>query len=142
MNSNQRANQKAIEKYRKELEAMVGEIRTIDEKILNRAMNEGLKQVKQLTPAGVYKNRTGGTLRRNWSRTRVFKTQTYVTATLYNNTGYALYVNYGHRVVNKNGETIGWVNGKFMLEKSLYRIEKTLEREFRKEIERINKQYD
>lgn len=142
MNSNQRANQKAIEKYRKELEAMVGEIRTIDEKILNRAMNEGLKQVKRLTPVGVYKNRTGGTLRRNWSRTRVFKTQTYVTATLYNNTEYALYVNYGHRVVNKNGETIGWVNGKFMLEKSIYRIEKTLEREFRKEIERINKQYD
>lgn len=142
MNSNQRVNQKAIEKYRKELKAMVGDIRMVDEKILNRAMNEGLRQVKQLTPVGVYKNRTGGTLRRKWSRTRVFKTQTYVTATLYNNTEYALYVNYGHRVVNKNGETIGWVNGKFMLEKSLYRIEKTLEREFRKEIERINKQYD
>lgn len=142
MSMNRKLNEKAINQFRKELEAMVDDIREVDESVLNKAINEGIRTVKQLTPVGVYKDRTGGTLRRNWSRTKVFKTSTYVTATMYNNTEYAPYVNYGHRVVNKSGETIGWVRGRFFLEKAIYKMERSMTREFKKEIERVNSKHD
>lgn len=138
MSMNRKLNEKAINQFRKELEAMGNDIREVDERVLNRAMSEGIRVVKQLTPVGVYKDRVGGTLRRNWFRTKVFKTRAYVTATMYNNTEYAPYVNYGHRIVNKNGETIGWVRGRFFLEKAIYKIERSMTREFKKEIERVN----
>lgn len=157
MNSNQRANQAAIKQFRKELEAMVDDIKEVDKVVLNRAMGEGLRAVKPLTPVGVYPShvsfdtadgkhvefdvikRTGGALRREWRRTRVFKSGNGVKAKLYNNVEYASYVNYGHRIVNKSGETIGWVNGKFFLEKAIYKIDKAIEREFRREVERVNR---
>lgn len=138
---NRQFNQKAVNQFRKELEAMMDDIKGVDEKVLNRAMNEGMRAVKLLTPVGVYKDRTGGALRRNWSRTRVFRTSTYVTVTLYNNTEYGPYVNYGHRVVNKSGETIGWVKGRFFLEKAIYKMERSMIREFKKEIERVNSKH-
>lgn len=142
MNSNQKANQIAIKKYRKEIEAMIGEICEVDIRVLNKALNVGLRDVKQLTPVGVYKDRTGGTLRREWHIIKAKKLGSTVQGHLYNNTEYAQYVNYGHRVVNRSRETIGWVTGRFMLEKATYRIDKTIEEEFRKEIERVNRKYD
>ena len=40
--SNYRRNKAAIDKYRKELKSMMGDINGIDVKILNRAVNEGV----------------------------------------------------------------------------------------------------
>ena len=81
-------------------------------------------------------------MRREWRRTRTFKTKTYVSATLYNNVEYASFVNYGHRVVNRHGETIGWVNGKFMLQKASLKIERAIEGELVREINRIEKTHN
>lgn len=188
---NKQFNQKAINQFRKELEAMVDDIKEVDKIILNRAMNEGLRVVKQLTPVGQYKDakvykrnnakkgikagdvvkrdgktvysnkkavsfktndgknvsftakvsKVGGTLRRSWKITKAKKKGGGVQASLYNNTEYAPYVNYGHRIVNRSGETVGWVKGRFFLEKAIYKIERSMLREFKKEIERVNKEH-
>jgi hypothetical protein len=59
-----------------------------------------------------------------------------------NTADYAPYVNYGHRIVNKSGETIGWVKGQFILERTVHRVDKAVLREFRREIERVNRKHD
>lgn len=70
------------------------------------------------TPVGVYpagSGRMGGTLRRNWHATKVEKTDNGYTADVFNDTEYAMYVEYGHRTrPTKNGSR-GWVYGRFML---------------------------
>ena len=51
-------------------------------------------------------------------------------------------MNYGHRVVNKSGETVGWVKGKFMLENAIKKVDKEIIKSFKAEVERINKKHD
>lgn len=45
--SNQSENAAAIDQYRKELQAMLGDIKQIDRKVLTSAVNAGLKEVKK-----------------------------------------------------------------------------------------------
>lgn len=54
--SNYRRNAAAIDQFRKELEAELGEISEIDKKILNQAVNEGIRKIKQETPVGLHPN--------------------------------------------------------------------------------------
>lgn len=137
MNNNQRANQAAIKQFRKELSAMLGDIADIDVRVLNRAVNEGVADAKRNTPV-----RTGF-MRRSWRSTPAVKAATGgVTKTMVNTADYSSYVNDGHRLVNGDGETVGWVNGQFMLEKAINKTDKALEREFKKEIERVNREHD
>ncbi|WP_291650029.1 HK97 gp10 family phage protein [Clostridium sp.] len=161
MNINKKYNEKAIKQFRKELMAMLGDIEDIDTKILNKSVNIGLKDVKYNTPVGIYSNQVnfttkdgkevsfttkdikqGGFLRRLWKATRINKSKKGVSKTIYNNADYAAHVNYGHRVVNKLGETVGWVKGKFMLEKAIKRVDEEMVKSFKEEIKRINKKYD
>ncbi|MDU4726392.1 HK97 gp10 family phage protein [Clostridium sp.] len=161
MSSNKKYNEKAIKQFRKELMAMLGDIEDIDIKVLNKSVNIGLEDVKKNSPVGSYTNhvdfitkegkkvsfttsevKQGGWLRRSWRVTRANKSKKGVSKTIYNNVDYAAYVNYGHRVVNKLGETIGWVKGKFMLEKAIKRVDKEMVKSFKEEIKRINKKYD
>lgn len=55
--------------------------------------------------------RTGGTLRRNWDVTALIRQGYSYKIEVFNDTEYAIYVEYGHR--KRNGK--GWVNGKLML---------------------------
>lgn len=161
MNINKKYNEKAIKQFRKNLMAMLGDIEDIDTKILNKSVNIGLEEVKENTPVGIYSNQVnfttkdgkevsfttkdikqGGHLRRLWKVTRINKSKNGVSKTIYNNVDYATYVNYGHRVVNKLGKTVGWVKGKFMLEKAIKRVDKEMSKLFREEVERINKKHD
>ena len=65
------------------------------------------KHVKFVPKTGM----VGGTLRRNWDVSKlIFSGNTY-TIEVFNDTEYAMYVEYGHRTVNHNG----WVKGRFML---------------------------
>lgn len=137
MNSNQRANQIAIKQFRKELSAMLDDIIDIDIKILNRAVNEGVRVAKQNT------NVVSGFMRKSWRSAPAVKAKRGgVTKSMVNTADYAAFVNYGHRLVNDAGETIGWVNGQFMLEKAISKVNKTLEEEFKKEIERVKREHD
>lgn len=136
MNSNQKYNQAAIKKFRKELEAMLGDIVDIDVKVLNRAVNEGVADAKSNT------NTVTGWMKKSWRSTPAVKSTKGVTKVLVNSMDYSSFVNYGHRIVNRSGETIGWVKGQFMLEKAINKVDKALVREFKKEVERVNKRHD
>ncbi len=161
MNSNKKYNEAAIKKFRKELMAMFDDIKDIDIKVLNKSVNVGLKDVKDNTPVGSYSNqvnfktkdgkevsftiknaRQGGFLRGKWRVTRTSKSKKGVSKTIYNNVDYASYVNYGHRVVNNSGNTVGWVKGKFMLENAIKKVDEVMVKEFKNEVERINKKHD
>lgn len=76
-------------------------------------------KVKLKTPVA---EKNGGTLRRNWKPKRVGKLERLV----YNNTHYGPYVNYGHRT--RGGKS--FVEGVYMLEKSVKEIEQELDKEF------------
>ncbi len=134
MNSNQRANKTAIEKYRKELMAMVKDIQGIDKRILDKAVNVGLADVKQNTPV------VTSYMKRNWYTTPTRKGKNGVEKKLINIMDYSSYVNYGRRIVVK-GVTVGFVKGKFMLEKAVAKVDKVIESEFKKSIERVNKKH-
>ena len=136
MSSNYRRNKAFIDKYRKELRTMLDDISEIDKRVLDKAVNIGLADAKSNTPV------VTGFMRRSWATSPTKKTGNGAEKELYNTAYYAPYVNYGHRIVNRKGETVGWVPGKFILEKAVSKVEKQLVEEFRKEVERVNKKHD
>jgi hypothetical protein len=137
MNSNLRRNQIAIKQYRKELQDLLGDISEIDIQILNKAVNEGVADAKRNT------NVVSGFMRRSWRSAPAIKSKTGgVTKALVNSADYSSFVNYGHRLVNPLGETIGWVKGQFILERAIHVVDKALEREFKREVERVRRKHD
>lgn len=157
MNNNTRANKVFIEQYRKELKELNEDIAKIDKKVLNQAVLAGERTAKENTPVGDYPGEVnfttkdgknvsfkvtkvpGGNLKRNWFTTPIQETASGIQKELYNNVEYAPHVNYGHRVKNKNGEVVGFVKGKFMLEKAEGTVNKELVNRFKKELERVKK---
>lgn len=138
MSTNKRVNEAFIKKYRKELRAMLEDVADIDRKVLNKALLKGIRFVKRddVTPVDT------SHLIKNWFTSEAKKTSGGVEGELYNNVEYAPYVNYGHRVKNKNGETVGFIKGRYMIERTINEIDKALVREFKKEVERVNKKHD
>lgn len=76
----------------------------------------------------------GGTLKRAWKRNRAKKVGKMWESGLFNNTEYGIYVNNGHRVVNKDGVTVGYVKGVRMLEQGIDAARRQSEPLFRQEI--------
>jgi len=145
MSSNYCRNKAFIDKFRKELQAMLDDISEIDERVLNKAVSVGLADAKKNTPVGKYppsSGRVGGFMRKSWAVTPTKKTASGAEKSLINKADYSSYVNYGHRIVNRKGETVGWVPGKFILEKAVGKVEKQLVKEFEKEVERVNTKHD
>jgi len=136
MNNNQRANQIAIKQFRKELKAMLDDVSEIDARILTKAVSIGVADVKRNTPV------VTSFMRKSWKSTPIAHTRQGIKKSIANYMDYASFVNDGHRLVNGAGETTGWVNGQFMLEKAEHKVNKALEVEFRKEIERVNREHD
>lgn len=135
--SNYRANKKAIDQYRKELKAMLGDICEIDIKVLNRSVNEGVRVAKENTPI------VTSFMWKSWRSAPAVKAKGGGAAkSMVNSADYSEYVNYGHRLVDKDGNTVGWVDGQFMLEKALVHTNKVMKREFAKEIERVKREHD
>lgn len=134
--SNARRNKKIIDAYRKELKACLDDISQIDKRIVNKALNASLAQVKLLSPVD------SGYLRRSWFIERARKRGSGVEGSLYNIAEYASYVNFGHRLKNKAGETVGYIPGKYFLEKSMHLGEKVMVEEFKKEIEKVKKRHE
>lgn len=88
-------------------------------KRLNNISQKLIAKVKLKTPVGKVK---GGTLRRSW---RV-KKEGDLARIIYNNVEYAPYIEYGHRT--RGGKS--FVDGQYMLSKSVKEIEDTLTDEF------------
>ncbi len=130
MNSNRKYNEAAVKQFRKELLSMLGDIEDIDKKVLNKSVNKGVAYAKKNTPVGVYSNKQGGFMRRCWRSAPAVKSKSgNVTKSLVNTADYSSYVNYGHRIVNRFEKTIGC-------------IERQLVKDFKEEVERINKKHD
>jgi len=143
MSSNYRRNKAFIDKYRKELQAMLDDISEIDKRVLNKAVNVGLADAKRNTPV------VTGFMRKSWAVSPTKKTSQGVEKELINSADYSSFVNYGHRQeVGRYVPAIGkrlvrpWVKGKFILEKAVSKVEKQLVEEFRKEVERVNRKHD
>jgi hypothetical protein len=133
MSKNRENNKKALDAYRKQLNVLFEDIRDIDVKILNKAVNIGLADVKKNTP-----DRTGF-MRKSWrSAPAVKRKGGGVSKAIVNSADYSSFVNNGHRIV-KNGATVGWVKGRFMLEHAVKVVEKELSKSFKSEVERVNK---
>ena len=95
-------------------------------KRLNNISQKLIAKVKLKTPVGKVK---GGTLRRSW---RV-KKDGDLARIVYNNIHYAPYIEYGHRT--RGGKS--FVDGRYMLTKSVQEIEGTLTSEFSIMIENL-----
>ena len=88
---------------------------------LSEAVAMALRQVKERTPV-----RTG-TLRREWKITDIVKEGDYWAVTLYKDTTYAPYVEYGHRTrLNKKTGERHWVEGQFMMKLSCDEVAKNM----------------
>lgn len=129
--SNYRRNKAAIDQFRRELMAMVEDIGEIDKRVLNKAVNEGVRYAKKRTPVGDHPSpvnftvkhgpdagkivsfqvrksaeasacaMVGGWLRWNWSKLPTKHTGSGLETEMVNNADYASYWNYGHRIVTK-----------------------------------------
>ncbi len=139
-NVNYSANKKAIDEFRKELMGMVEDIREIDQRVLNRAVNAGVKYAKNNSPVvtGVYQTK--------WQSAPAVKAKAGgVTKHLVNSADYASYVNYGHRTVDQAGNTTGYVKSKkgdHLLERTVIYAGKQLEKEFKKEVEAVQNRHN
>ena len=138
--SNSRRNKAAIDQFRTELMAMVDDIREIDQRILNRAVNAGVKYAKNNSPV------ITGFYRKNWRSAPAVKAKAGgVTKHLVNSADYASYVNYGHRTVDKDGNTTGYIKSKkgdHLLERTVNYAGKQLEKEFKKEVEAVQNRHN
>lgn len=77
---------------------------------LSEAVALALRKTKQRTP------HITGTLRREWKVTDIAKEGDNWVVTLYNDTKYAPYVEYGHRTrLNRKTGERHWVEGQFMM---------------------------
>ena len=56
MSSNYRRNKAAVEDFRKALKAEMDDLSEIDKKVLNQAVNEGVRWLKERTPVGLHPN--------------------------------------------------------------------------------------
>lgn len=95
-------------------------------------------KAKEKTPTfkGKYPNgRTGGELKRNWFVSKITKDGDKLKITVFNPTPHAIHVEYGHRTRQGKGTAEGYkpkpngkafVEGKFMLEKSLKELKKEM----------------
>lgn len=141
--SNYSENKKAIDTFRKELKAMLKDISEIDVRVLNKAVSRGFAVARRNTPV------VTSFLIKSWKVTPTVKTRKGAEKGLLNTADYASYVNDGHRQeVGRYVPAIGrklkkpWVEGKFMLEKAIHETEKTMVKEFKVEVERVNKKHD
>lgn len=123
--------------YIKQLTALKVNMEKLQEEMTDLASNTLLAHVKKRTPVGVYLNKQGGTLRRNWKKGNKKKTSKGYSIEVYNETPYARHVNYGHKT--RNG---GYVKGQFMLEKAVRSTRKVIDKEYLSLIQKIEKDFN
>ena len=162
--SNYSDNARAIDQFRNELRAMMEDIKDIDRRVLNQAMNDGVEFAKRRTPVGFYPNhveftvkrgpdagkivsfdvkgRVGGFLHNSWHKLRTKKRASGIEAELVNTAENASYWNDGHRIVDRHGVTHGIQKGTYVLEKTSDYIEGRMAVLFEKEIKAVQKKHD
>ena len=96
------------------------------QKLIEKYGGKLLRNVKQRTPVDT------GQLRRSWE---LEKDDLYVK--VFNNTEYGLHVEYGHRIVGRDGKVKGVAEGVYMLKTSFEKTKKN----FEEDLENLFKNY-
>jgi hypothetical protein len=100
----------------------------IQMKVASRVAQLAIRKVKKMTPVDT------GDLRNNWKFYVVKKGETFFIH-VYNQLEYASFVENGHRIVVA-GQTVGWVEGKFMLKLTRDEMERIAPNMWKKELEK------
>lgn len=155
------ANTRAMADFRKQLEALFGDFDESAKRVVTRMAAVGMDETVKNTPVGVYSpvvsfvvksgkhagrvvtfttgiKKQGGTLKKAWIKTSTRKVGSAWISGYSNSTPYAIYVNEGHRIVVK-GETVGFKEGRHMLEIGMRAAEKALPSIAAAEIARIKR---
>lgn len=122
--------------FSKSLQRFSNESDDILRRIMIDILFRTLPLVIDNTLPGVYPNKQGGTLKNSWGIGDISLHSNGVSGEIINTAPYAPYVEYGHRIVTRDGTTIGWQEGKFMLTVSLQVVERHLDEIVALEIER------
>lgn len=136
-------NKKAFGDFVKKLEALEADIQQAEVNVVNKATEAAKAETIDNTPVGDYPTevsfvayrgtvkekivafrvakKQGGTLKSRWQDIPLSISGGKISKGYFNNLYYAGFVNNGHRLVNKDGETIGYVPGVRMLERGITR---------------------
>lgn len=118
--------------FLRKLKALEADCERAVKNVLNRAALEGMGETMEETPVDT------GYLRGQWELQPAKRTSIGWESGYSNNVEYGLYVNYGHRVV-RNGKTVGYSTGFFMLEAGEEFAREHLKQYFDEEIRNIKR---
>lgn len=97
-------------------------------KVAQRIAQLAIRKVKKMTPVDT------GDLRNNWKYEVIKKGDSYIII-IYNQLEYASFVENGHRIVVA-GQTVGWVEGRFMLKLTADEMERIAPNMWQREIDK------
>lgn len=97
-------------------------------KVAKRVAQLAIRKVKKMTPVDT------GDLRNNW-KFYVLKRGNAYYIHIYNQLEYASFVEKGHRIVVA-GQTVGWVEGRFMLKLTMTEMERIAPNMWKNEIDK------
>lgn len=103
---------------------------------LDIAVNEGVNIAKENTPVDT------GFMRRSWSVSTTKRLKGGCQKIIMNSAEYSLYVDQGHRVVDRNGKVHGWKKGEYISDKTIKYVNTRLLAEFKARLERLEKRYN
>lgn len=101
------------------------------EKEMDRLARRVIRDVKELTPE------ITGDLKRSWRKTKALKKGGTVLVDVYNTRHYAPHVEFGHRLKTKDGRVVGYVSGRYMLERAMKDIHENFDEFGLEMLERI-----
>jgi len=111
-----------LNEFERDLAKVMNDMPSEVMRFMNSLTNELMHYVKKNTPKDT------GHLRRNWFFRKALVTGDNYFTIIGNNIEYAPYIEYGHRIVNRKGQTIGFVEGHYMLQKNIDIINKQMSR--------------
>lgn len=117
------------------LKTLSPDIKKLSKKALNQSVHYGENYAKKNSPV------KSGIFRDGWISTKTVEKAGDIEKSIINRADYASYVNYGHRLVDRNGNTKGYVfskKGDHLLERTCEKIQAKLKTLLEKEVESLN----
>ena len=133
---------KDYSQFRKQLVSLGADLQESAKRIVAGMRDMAYAVTVKNTPAGSYPARSGmqgGTLKRSWERGKTLRVGNGWQSDYHNNVYYAIYVNNGHRQVNRRGETTGYVQGNRMMEQGIDTARRQSGTVTRQEMERVKR---
>lgn len=115
-------------RLRQQMVQLTKESAAIHMRVANRIGLLAIRKVKKMTPVDT------GDLRNHWKHYVVKRGMDYIIV-IYNQLEYASFVELGHRIVI-GGQTVGWVEGKFMLKLTMAEMERLAPNMWKREVEK------